>query len=155
MNIEAIHTNFANFIIAHEYNKLYSLDFTNVIEGKLSPFAKYVKDELNEYFAGTRKQFSIEYILNLSNFATYVFQELSKVQYGSTVYYKDIAKMINKPNASRAVGNVMAINPIPIIIPCHRVVATNGLGGYSYGSIIKLRLLELEGVDVSSYKCKY
>ena len=69
-----------------------------------------------------------------------------KVGYGETTSYKDLAQRAGRPKASRAVGSAMATNPIPIIVPCHRVVARNGLGGFTGGLDLKQRLLALEGV---------
>ena len=100
--------------------------------------------ELDEYFKGQRINFScgIE-ISGMSTFALKVLQETQKIPYSSTITYSGLAKKIGT-GAFRAIGNVLARNPIPIIIPCHRVVAKNGIGGYSGGIDLKTRLLELE-----------
>ena len=152
MNIEAISTSFADFLIAHEYNRLSSIDICHIKEGKLSPFAKEVKNQLNEYFSGKRKVFDLDFCLNLTPFAARVTDELLKVPYGEVISYMELAKRAGSPKAGRAVGNVMSANPLPIIIPCHRVIAANGLGGYSYGAEMKIKLLELEGIDISKFK---
>lgn len=82
-----------------------------------------------------------------TQFQKMVWNELLKIPFGKTLSYKDIAKKVNKPNASRAVGNACGKNPIPIIIPCHRVVAADGkLGGYSGCIDIKKKLLKIEKV---------
>lgn len=154
MTIEAIDTSLARILIAHEYDRLYSLDFCNIIEGKLSPYGKFVKEQLNEYFSGKRKEFDIDYSLTLSPFATRVTKALSKIPYGTVISYKGLAVQSGSPDAYRAVGNVMSSNPIPIILPCHRVVASHGIGGYVYGTDLKLKLLSLEGVDISKYSVK-
>lgn len=74
-----------------------------------------------------------------------VWQELLKIPYGKTKTYKEIASAIGHPNAYRAVGQACKKNPLPIIIPCHRVIGSNGnLGGYSRGKKMKMRLLEME-----------
>lgn len=78
-----------------------------------------------------------------------VWKVAQKIPYGEVRTYKDIAKLIGKPLASRAVGNALGRNPIPILVPCHRVIASNGtLGGYSSGLKIKKTLLSLEKVSI-------
>ncbi len=100
--------------------------------------------ELKEYFKGKRTVFSCEFGLSrLSAFAQKVLNETSKIKYGKTITYSELADKIGS-NAARAVGRALSNNTIPIIIPCHRVVAKNGLGGYSAGADIKKRLLEFE-----------
>jgi len=71
-------------------------------------------------------------------------QELMKVPAGSTVTYGELAARAGSPGAARAVGNVMATNPMPLLVPCHRVVATDGLGGFTGGLAVKRALLRLE-----------
>jgi methylated-DNA-[protein]-cysteine S-methyltransferase len=75
-----------------------------------------------------------------------VWRALLKIPYGKVTTYGAIAKRVSNPQAARAVGNAVGANPIPIIVPCHRVVATNGLGGYSCGIEIKKSLLGTEGI---------
>jgi len=70
-----------------------------------------------------------------------------KIPYGKTVSYKELAVRIGKPRAYRAVANACGKNRLPIIIPCHRVIASDGVGGYSAGVDIKRRLLEIEGMN--------
>lgn len=102
--------------------------------------------ELEQYFSGERKEFSGDVdISELSPFAQKVLDELRKIKYGETITYSGLAERIGS-RAYRAVGRALASNPIPIVIPCHRVVAKNGFGGYSGGIDIKKRLLELEGL---------
>ncbi len=109
----------------------------------------YFKSEIaqfEEYFRGERKKFDVEISFNYgSEFQKKVWNELLKIPYGETVSYKNIAERINNPNAVRAVGSANSFNPISIIVPCHRVIKTNGeLGGYSAGVEIKKKLLDLE-----------
>jgi methylated-DNA-[protein]-cysteine S-methyltransferase len=68
-----------------------------------------------------------------------------EIPYGQVISYNELAKRIGNPNSARAVGNAVGANPIPIIVPCHRVVSSRGLGGYSSGIEIKKMLLRLEG----------
>ena len=100
--------------------------------------------ELERYFKGEEIDFSSEVDLSdLSPFTRKVLEETRKVRYGTTLTYSGLAKNVGTA-AVRAVGGALARNPIPIVIPCHRVVAKNGIGGYSAGLDIKTRLLELE-----------
>ncbi len=100
--------------------------------------------ELEEYFNGERTEFSCDVDMSeLSPFTQRVLNETKKIKYGETITYAELAKRIGI-RSFRAVGRALASNPIPIIIPCHRVVAKSGLGGYSGGLDLKTRLLELE-----------
>jgi methylated-DNA-[protein]-cysteine S-methyltransferase len=107
-----------------------------------------VQLQLKNYLAGTATSFSLEVDLRkLTPFQRLVLRQTMKVPYGRTSSYGEIATRIGRPNAHRAVGNAMGANPIPIVIPCHRVVASDGtLGGYSGGISYKKKLLALEGV---------
>ncbi len=101
--------------------------------------------QLQEYFSGTRTQFELPLDPQGTAFQKSVWQELQNIPYGKTVSYKDIALAIDNPKAFRAVGNANNKNPIPIIIPCHRCVGSNGkLTGYAGGLELKQRLLNLE-----------
>ena len=101
--------------------------------------------ELAEYFAGRRKVFTVALDLEGTTFQKKVWAQLSKIPYGQTCSYKDIAKGIQNEKAVRAVGSANGKNPACIIVPCHRVIAHNGsLGGYSGGLKMKKTLLEIE-----------
>ena len=101
--------------------------------------------QLKEYFAGTRKSFTVPVDPDGTEFQKTVWKSLMTVPYGETRTYKDMAKENGNDKAFRAVGNANGANPIPIIIPCHRVVASSGkLGGYSAGLFRKIYLLRLE-----------
>lgn len=114
-------------------------------------FGQYLQTAITEllrYFQGEEVQFTIP--LDLSDgtaFQQQVWQALQQIPYGQTISYKTLAMMINNPKAVRAVGGANGKNPLPIIIPCHRVIQADGsLGGYSGGVAIKRELLALEGV---------
>ena len=101
--------------------------------------------ELDEYFAGKRKNFDVPIAFSGTAFQHKVWQELQKIPYGKTISYADLAKASGNPKAYRAAGSANGKNPIAIIIPCHRVIASSGgLGGYAYGLEVKKQLLELE-----------
>lgn len=101
--------------------------------------------QLDEYFQGKRTTFSLPFKLTGTPFKLAVWKELQNIPYGKTTSYKEIAQKINKPKAYRAVGMANNKNPLPIIIPCHRVIGSNGkLIGYAGGLKLKNYLLELE-----------
>ena len=109
------------------------------------PFERQVARELSEYFAGTRREFTIPVLTEGTEFQQRVWQQLKQIGYGETLTYGELARIIGSPGASRAVGRANGLNPIPIVIPCHRVVAAGGkLGGYGGGVSLKKKLLELE-----------
>jgi methylated-DNA-[protein]-cysteine S-methyltransferase len=103
--------------------------------------------QLDEYFAGTRRDFELDVDLRPAReFGRAVLQQLARVPYGQLTTYGTLAERAGKPRAARAVGTVMNRNPIPIVLPCHRVVGSSGsLVGYAGGLDRKRQLLELEG----------
>ena len=106
-------------------------------------------DELREYFAGTRTRFTVPVALSGTTFQRTVWDALTRVPHGTTLSYGELARRAGAPHAARAVGGAVGANPVPIFVPCHRIIAANGkLTGYSGGSGIetKVALLELEGV---------
>lgn len=108
------------------------------------PFAA-VREQLTAYFAGERKSFDLNLNPVGTEFQLQVLDELQKIPYGVTASYGDIAKRIGRPKAVRAVGAANGRNPIPIIIPCHRVIGSTGkLTGFGGGIPTKKALLKLE-----------
>lgn len=102
--------------------------------------------QLSEYFAGARTHFDLPLRLRGSDFQCQVWEALSRIPYGQALSYGELARALGRPGAARAVGQANGANPIPIVIPCHRVVATNGgLGGFSGGLETKRWLLAHEG----------
>jgi len=113
-----------------------------------TPLLREAVRQLNAYFSGTLKDFSLPLAPQGTHFQMRVWEGLCRIPYGNTISYSNLAEMIGYPGACRAVGNANGKNPLPILIPCHRVIAANGsLGGYSAGSGIKERLLFLEGIS--------
>jgi methylated-DNA-[protein]-cysteine S-methyltransferase len=109
-----------------------------------TPFAK-ARTQLLQYFAGEREQFDIPLHLTGTGFQRRVLEELQRIPYGTTASYSDIAERIGRPKAVRAVGAANGRNPIPIIIPCHRVIGRGGsLTGFGGGLETKAALLRLE-----------
>jgi len=105
-----------------------------------------VRRQLDEYFEGRRHEFELELDLVVPDFHRQVLAELARVPFGQTTTYGALAARVERPHAARAVGTVMNRNPIPIVLPCHRVIGANGsLVGYAAGLDVKRRLLAHEG----------
>lgn len=105
--------------------------------------------QLQEYFETKRKEFNIFFIPMGTPFQMQVWSKLSEIPYGKVVTYGQLAAAIGQPTAVRAVANAVGENPFLIFLPCHRVVAADGLGGFSAGLEAKRALLRLEGVEIS------
>jgi methylated-DNA-[protein]-cysteine S-methyltransferase len=104
-----------------------------------------VVEQLRAYFAGTRREFDLKLAPQGTPFQRGVWTRLCEIPYGETTSYGELARRVGNPNASRAVGLANGRNPIPIVIPCHRVIGSNGsLTGYGGGLAIKEHLLALE-----------
>jgi AraC family transcriptional regulator of adaptative response/methylated-DNA-[protein]-cysteine methyltransferase len=120
----------------------------HIVSGETEQRSRYtdrVAEQIEDYIAGRRKQFTIPLAPAGTEFQMRVWEELIKIPYGETRSYKDIAQAIGQPGASRAVGMANNKNPLPLLIPCHRVIGANGkLSGYAGGVELKQRLLELE-----------
>ncbi|HJO03374.1 MAG TPA: methylated-DNA--[protein]-cysteine S-methyltransferase [Acidobacteriota bacterium] len=109
-----------------------------------------VERQLAEYFAGERRTFSLPLALQGSVFQQRVWEQLQRIDYGATISYGELARRIGDPKAARAVGLANGANPIAIIIPCHRVIGSDGsLTGYGGGLERKRQLLELEGARIT------
>lgn len=102
--------------------------------------------QIDEYLAGKRTSFDLPLSIGGTDFQKSVWEELRKIPYGRTASYRDIAERIGRPRAYRAVGNACNSNPLPLIIPCHRVTASNGIGGFGGGLALKKKLMEIEGM---------
>lgn len=101
--------------------------------------------QLEEYFDGRRREFDLPLEAEGTEFQKRVWRELSRIPYGKTCTYRDVAKRIKQDKAVRAVGTANGRNPLCIIVPCHRVIASGGgLGGYTAGLEIKQKLLDIE-----------
>lgn len=112
---------------------------------KSSEVTKQAVTQLQEYLAGTRSLFDLPLNPKGTEFQHQVWQQLCTIEYGQTCSYADIATGINNPKAVRAVGAANGRNPLTIVVPCHRVIGSNGkLTGYAWGTAIKAGLLALE-----------
>ncbi len=146
-------TDIATIGIRLEGTKLTKVDYLNNKSNKdsTSKIAENIKNKIEKYLNPQlkTKNINVDVQLNVSAFQKKVLKQLLLIPYGETRTYGEIAKILK--TSPRAVGNACRNNPLPIIIPCHRVVAANGIGGYAgatEGSLldIKVRLLQLEGV---------
>ena len=106
-----------------------------------------VRRQLAEYFAGGRREFDLPLALEGTPFELAVWEELKKIPFGETRSYGEIAATLGRPGSARAVGRANGANPIPIVVPCHRVIGADGsLTGFGGGLEAKSRLLEIEGL---------
>jgi len=167
IHIQYYKTKFGEFILGSYQQKLCLLDFRyrkmrktvdNRIKKALN--AEYIeknneileetRKQLNEYFNSERREFNIPLLMVGSKFQKQVWNALLKVNYGKTSSYLDLAKDIKNEKAVRAVANANGANAIGIIIPCHRIIGSNGeLVGYGGGLAVKKRLLKLESPNYS------
>lgn len=137
-----------NILLQAEGGSLTALEFTKdkVSAIDVSTVLDLAETELSEYFAGKRREFSLKVSQQGTPFQEKVWAELSRIPYGTTISYGELARRIGNPKACRACGSANGKNHIAIIVPCHRVIhQDDSLGGFSGGPGIKNRLLELEG----------
>jgi len=112
-----------------------------------TPVLKEAAKQINEYLAGSRTEFDLDLYYDGSDFRSRVMEELNRIPYGEVRTYKQVAEAIGYPNSMRAVGTACRENPLPILVPCHRVIpAIGGYGNYNGGTSMKKKLLNLEGV---------
>lgn len=123
-------------------NKMFG-DFKKETGGRIN---KQAEKEIKEFLRGKRTIFKVKLDLHKTDFHKKVLQKVASIPYGKTKTYGEIARSVGNPKAYRAVGSANARNDLPLIIPCHRVVATNGLGGYAGGLPLKKKLLEFESM---------
>ena len=114
--------------------------------GRSGPLEREVRRQLREYSAGQRREFDLPVAPDLPPFARAVLARVRAIPFGQTLSYGEVAAAVGKPRAARAVGQAVGSNPLPLLIPCHRVLAANGgLGGFGGGLAWKRFLLDLEG----------
>lgn len=162
INVSYCKTKIGELIIASYDNKLCILDFRyrkmrNSVDNRIKKYLDcdfvekedYIiietKKQVDEYLLGKRKEFDIPILLLGTKFQKQVWNSLLEVEYGQTASYLDIANKIDNPKAVRAVASANGANSIALIVPCHRIIESNGgLGGYGGGLDVKKRLLNLE-----------
>ena len=154
MNHFFIHdTPIGELVLEANLDYLIKISFKNKVINQFKTDSKNKKnriiektvEQLDDYFFNNRTFFTINYILTTTSFFRKVLEEVSLIEFGKVKSYKQIATLIKNKNAYRAVANANANNPLPIIIPCHRVIKSSGkIGGYGGGVINKRYLLSLE-----------
>ena len=162
INIQYYKTKIGELILGSFKNKLCLLDFRyrkmrNVVDQRLQSGFKtnYIekdnkllqktRKQIDQYLSGKRKEVKIPISMVGTDFQRQVWKALTTVKYGETTSYSDLAKKINNPKAVRAVASANGANSIGLIIPCHRIIESNGgLGGYGGGLPVKKRLLKIE-----------
>ena len=138
---------FGFFRIVEEEDAVVAIDVVKERqeEERPSEVTDWAARELHEYLEGERRAFTFPYRLVGTPFRLQVWKELEKVPDGETTTYKRLAEAIGRPGAYHAVGGAVGANPLGIVVPCHRVIGTNGsLTGYAWGLPMKEALLELE-----------
>ena len=136
---------FCRFTVFASEKGIVHAEYSGKMGGKPGYDFSKVRKQLDEYFSGRRKQFDLPLVFDKHTFQGKVLSALLKVPYGKTISYAELARLSGHPGACRAVGNVMAKNPLPLFIPCHRVIKSDGsLGNFGGGIGLKRRLLELE-----------
>ncbi len=151
VNFAVYLTDFGHYKI--EYDDEVVIAISRTVEGgaqigRKTALTDRVYRQLTDYFSGRRQTFDFPYQLRGTDFQRAVWRELLKIPYGETRSYKDIAQAIGRPKAYRAVGMANNKNPLSIVVPCHRVIGSNGqLIGYAGGLASKKALLALEAAD--------
>lgn len=146
-NVIYFKTFLGEIAIAEKEGEICEVSFEKIKDAKVlcTSVLKEAKGQLEEYFALKRKKFDLPLSPAGSAFQKKVWAELLKIPYGKTAAYGEIAEKIGNKNACRAVGGANNKNPIPIFIPCHRVIGKSGsLTGYAFGLDVKEKLLKLE-----------
>ncbi len=149
MGLAVYHLDEFSVCISCKNNLLVSLHLTDAKvpenDPAPSPFSDFVFTQLQEYWNGQRQTFDLPFLLQGTPFEKHVFQAVSTIPYGETRSYGDIARLLHSPGAARAVGRALHMNPVWLVIPCHRVICSDGSpGGYAGGVKLKRKLLALE-----------
>ena len=147
-----IKTAIGNLKITCDDSQIMKIEMTEENENKnLNKIQIEIKNKFADYFNGKGLLDDLSIKIKATPFREKVYKELLKVPYGKTVTYKDLALRINNPKAARAVGSAMKNNPLPFVIPCHRVVGTNNPGAYAYEADLKYFLLSMEKANVHKF----
>jgi len=138
-------TKLGSMVIEEHGGMLLSVGFNKEMAGSRAGSSLPAAKQLQNYFSGKSSDFTLKLDLHGTPFQLKVWQALRTIPYGKTATYRDIAGKIKNPKAIRAVANAIGANPIAIIIPCHRVIRSDGsIGGYKWGVTLKTQLLQLE-----------
>jgi len=146
MYISSVNTSIGKLWLEADNKYLLKISFTPLIgKEKSNKILEQTKKEILEYMQGKRRVFSIPFKLEGSDFQLKIWQYLQLIPYGKVWSYQQLAEAAGVPSAMRAVGGANHHNPLPILIPCHRVISSCGdIGGYMAGKEVKQKLLSLE-----------
>lgn len=146
MEVYCFSTSLGNITLCSEDGSLTALRFENYEKYHTDvPLLLCAEKQIREYLSGKRKNFELPLRFHGTDFQSAVWKAASEIPYGSTQSYHDIALVAGHPKADRAVGTALGKNPLPLLIPCHRVIHKDGsLGNYGYGEAMKRKLLRLE-----------
>lgn len=151
MNYSTFSSPLGPISFGYKNNSLFTLTFGgDCQENSVSTsFEIEVVEAITLYLTGSKEGIDVPFSIDLLSgtpFQKEVWRSLCRISYGKTKTYGEIAQEIGRPHSSQAVGNACGANPLPLLIPCHRIVARNGIGGFSAGLAIKETLLQLEGI---------
>lgn len=147
MDVLTVQTPLCALAISASDTAIVSLEFCARENRGDSPLLRLAAQELSAYFARRLRVFTVPLALDASPFFTQVYRAIREIPYGEVYSYAAVAAAAGSPRACRAVGNAVHQNPLPIFVPCHRVVAAHGIGGYAPGLAYKRALLELESAN--------
>jgi len=136
-----------NLVIDLDEDTIIGIGFSShqAITEPVTDYEQEIYRQLDAYFRGELKEFDLAFFATGTVFQLMVWEELMKVPYGQTISYGELAKRVGMPKAARAVGSALSRNPVPILVPCHRVVGAKGqLTGFAGGIDVKQTLLNLE-----------
>ena len=145
-----VHTPIGILRIDADQRKLRGVSLVSEIgEDMPTPQTQNAANQISEYFSKNREEFQLFFLAHGTPFQIAVWSKLREIPYGKVTTYGALAQAVGQPSAVRAVANAVGNNPLLLLQPCHRVVAADGLGGFSAGLAAKRALLRLEGVEIS------
>ena len=137
-----------NLLIISDQKGIESLSISDVKAEERDSFIDEAVKWLDLYFKGIEPDFKPMLSINVSEFKRRVYEIMMDIPFGKVKSYKEIAKEISPKMSAQAVGQACKKNPVILIIPCHRVIASDGIGGFAYGSCMKNKLLNHEGIEL-------
>lgn len=155
MNRLSFESSIGIIVVSEEGGCIASVGFSDhpISDASPTPLLLETENQIREYLSGGRRGFTVPIAYDLGEFGNSVLDSMRRIPYGETATYGGLARSSGHPNAYRAVGTVCRRNPLPIIIPCHRIVpSSGGIGNYAYGREVKKRLLELESYQRSDVR---
>ena len=148
---ESFETNIGTLTATSDGRRLTSVEYRKSAFVNPCAVTSEAARQLIEYIDGARRNFELDVLLVGTDFRVKVWNALRKIPYGETASYGEIARAVGVPRGARAVGNAVKSNPMLIIVPCHRVVAAGGIGGFTPGLDLKRKLMSIENMDMSKW----